>query len=61
MMKIINTLLTVFLTGVMIVSCETPKKEVVVISTKYGDMVVEFFDESAPKHVESFKMHARNG
>ena len=42
-------------------SCETPKKEVVVISTKYGDMVVEFFDESAPKHVESFKMHARNG
>jgi len=61
MMKIINILLTVFLTGVMIVSCETPKKEVVVISTKYGDMVVEFFDESAPKHAESFKMHARNG
>jgi len=61
MMKIINILLTVFLTGVIIVSCETPKKEVVVISTKYGDMVVEFFDESAPKHVESFKMHARNG
>ena len=42
-------------------SCDTPKKDVAVISTKYGEMVVEFFDESAPKHVESFKMHARNG
>ena len=42
-------------------SCDTPKKDVAVISTKFGDMVVEFFDESAPKHAESFKMHARNG
>ena len=37
------------------------KKEVAIISTKYGDMVIEFFDDSAPKHVESFKLHAQNG
>ena len=37
------------------------KKEVAIISTKYGDMVIKFFDDSAPKHVESFKLHAQNG
>ena len=36
-------------------------KEVAIITTSYGDMVVEFFDDSAPKHVESFKIHAKNG
>ena len=35
--------------------------ELAVITTQYGDMVVDFFDESAPKHVESFKLHAKNG
>tara|TARA_B000000557_G_scaffold244316_1_gene225835 strand:+ start:2038 stop:2643 length:606 start_codon:yes stop_codon:yes gene_type:complete len=49
--------------GVIMVSCEKPpiQKDVAVITTKYGDMVVEFFDESAPKHAESFKTHAANG
>jgi len=62
MIKKINFFLIVILTGVMMGSCDTiPKKDVAVISTKFGDMVVEFFDESAPKHAESFKMHARNG
>ena len=37
------------------------ESEVAVISTKYGDMVIEFFDEVAPKHVESFKLHVKNG
>ena len=37
------------------------KREVGVITTEYGDMVVEFFEDSAPKHVESFKLHAKNG
>lgn len=41
-------------------SCEKDVK-VGVISTQYGDMVVEFFEEYAPKHVESFKLHAENG
>ncbi|MBL7014398.1 MAG: peptidylprolyl isomerase [Candidatus Marinimicrobia bacterium] len=36
-------------------------EEVAVISTKFGDIVVEFYDEVAPKHVESFKLHIENG
>ena len=59
-------LLTIFLT---IVGCGTKKenkesvmdKEIAVISTKFGDIKLEFFDEIAPKHVESFKLHAQNG
>jgi len=37
------------------------KKEVAIISTEFGDMVVDFFEGNAPKHVESFKLHAENG
>ena len=40
---------------------DEPKREVGIITTEYGDMVVEFFEDSAPKHVESFKLHAKNG
>ena len=36
-------------------------KEIAVVSTKFGDIKLEFFDEIAPKHVESFKLHAQNG
>ena len=36
------------------------EKETAVISTKFGDITLEFFDELAPKHVESFKLHAQN-
>ena len=32
----------------------TPEERVAVISTKHGDMVVEFYPDVAPKHVESF-------
>lgn len=41
----------------------TSKKveEVAVISTKYGDMVIEFYPEIAPMHVESFKILANEG
>ena len=52
---------TLLIKGVSIVSCANPQKEVAVISTKFGDMVVEFFEEAAPKHVESFKLHAESG
>ena len=59
-------LLTMFLA---IVGCGTKKenkesvmdKEIAVISTKFGDIKLEFFDDIAPKHVESFKLHAQNG
>lgn len=69
-MKKILTTLIIF--GVITVSCEKKPKpevkpepvqqiEVAVISTQYGDMVVDFFEESAPMHVESFKLHAKTG
>ena len=40
---------------------ENQKREVGVITTEFGDLIVEFFEDSAPKHVESFKLHANNG
>lgn len=55
---IISILLTI---GALIVSCEKPQKDVAIITTQFGDMVVEFFDDVAPKHVESFKAHAASG
>jgi peptidyl-prolyl cis-trans isomerase B (cyclophilin B) len=36
-------------------------KEVAIISTQFGDMVVEFYERAAPKHVESFKLHVKSG
>ncbi len=36
-------------------------EEVAVISTSYGDIVITFFPEVAPNHVESFILHARSG
>jgi len=37
------------------------EKEIAVITTQYGDMVIEFYNRAAPKHVESFKLHVKNG
>ena len=37
------------------------EEEVAVVSTRFGDMVLEFYPDVAPKHVESFKIHAKNG
>ena len=53
----------------IIAGCETKQKskesvmdkDRAVISTQFGDIVLEFFDDIAPKHVESFKLHAQNG
>ena len=44
----------------MMNSC-AKEEEVVVVSTRFGDMVLEFYPDVAPKHVESFKIHAQNG
>ncbi|MFQ6606518.1 MAG: peptidylprolyl isomerase [Fidelibacterota bacterium] len=41
--------------------CTQKEEEMAVISTKFGDMVVAFFPEVAPKHVESFKVLAKEG
>jgi peptidyl-prolyl cis-trans isomerase B (cyclophilin B) len=35
--------------------------EVAVIETNYGRIVIEFFPQEAPKHVENFKMLVREG
>ena len=40
---------------------ENQKREVGVITTEFGDLIVDFFEDSAPKHVESFKLHVKNG
>ena len=65
MKKTINVFINLLTIGTLIMSCgskeSSQKQDVAIISTKYGDMVVEFFDEHAPKHVESFKMHSQNG
>jgi peptidyl-prolyl cis-trans isomerase B (cyclophilin B) len=69
-MKHTITVLAIFF---IIAGCETKQKSkesikesimdknVAVISTQFGDIVLEFFDDIAPKHVESFKLHAQNG
>ncbi len=36
-------------------------EKVAVISTKFGDMVVEFYPDVAPMHVESFTILANEG
>lgn len=53
-------LLSLILIGVLFMSCEKDEK-VVVISTKFGDMVVEFLPKVAPMHVESFLSLAEEG
>jgi len=70
MMKHTITVLAIFF---IIAGCETKQKSkesikesimdknVAVISTQFGDIVLEFFDDIAPKHVESFKLHTQNG
>jgi len=35
--------------------------DVAVISTKYGDIVLEFYPKGVEKHVDSFITHAKNG
>lgn len=36
-------------------------EEIAVIKTNYGDIKIKFFPEVAPKAVENFKTHAKNG
>ena len=55
-----KTFILIFLIGVLLMSCSKDQK-VAVISTKFGDMVVEFFPDVAPKHVENFQILAEGG
>ena len=52
-----KTFILIFLIGVLLMSCSKDQK-VAIISTKFGDMVVEFFPDVAPKHVENFQILA---
>ena len=36
-------------------------KDIAKIKTKFGEMTVHFFNDSAPKHVESFILHSKSG
>lgn len=53
--------LPLMIIGILIVNSCTKDENVAVISTRFGDMVVEFYPDVAPKHVESFNIHAKNG
>ena len=53
-------LILIILIGVLIMGF-SPKEVVGVISTNKGDIVIEFYPDIAPKHVESFMIHAENG
>ena len=55
-----KTFILIFLIGVLLMSCSKDQK-VAVVSTKFGDMVVEFFPDVAPKHVENFQILAEEG
>jgi len=55
-----NRFILIFLIGVLLMRCSKDQK-VAVISTKFGDMVVEFFPDVAPMHVENFQILAEEG
>ncbi len=50
----------IFFSLFILIGCG-PGEEVAVISTQHGDIVIAFFPDTAPKHVESFMLHAREG
>lgn len=56
-MKKIVSLISI---GVLFMSC-AKDNDVAVISTKFGDMVVELYPEVAPYHVENFQILAKEG
>ncbi len=67
MKKFITTTLVLALIGTLVVPASAADEtkpaadEVAVIKTNQGEMVLEFFPEVAPKHVENFKTLAKKG
>ena len=53
MKKFLGIILIFLVIGVIIINYDK-ESEVAVISTNFGDMVVEFYPDIAPMHVESF-------
>ena len=56
-----NRIITLIMIGSIIMTSCGKQADVAVISTKYGDMVLEFYPKGAEKHVDSFITHAKNG
>ena len=62
MIKIsVITKLSLFLMTAIFLSCVQKPEEYAVIHTDEGQIVLKFFPDVAPKHVESFKILARDG
>ena len=62
MIKInVITKLSLFLMTAIFLSCVQKPEEYAVIDTEEGQIVLQFFPDVAPKHVESFKILARDG
>ena len=62
MIKIsIITKLSLFLMTAIFLSCVQKPEEYAVIDTEEGQIVLKFFPDVAPKHVESFKILALDG
>ena len=62
MMKIsVITKVSFFLMTAFFLSCVQKLEEYAVIDTEEGQIVLKFFPDVAPKHVESFKILARDG
>ena len=55
------TKLSLFLMIAIFLSCVQKPEEYAVIDTEEGQIVLKFFPDVAPKHVESFKILARDG
>ncbi len=58
MKKLLIILIALFIPAAITYGAD---EEVAVISTKYGDIVFEFFPDKAPNHVNNFKKLARSG
>ena len=56
-----NRIITLIMIGSIIMTSCGKRLDVAVISTKYGDIVLEFYPKGAEKHVDSFITHAKNG
>ena len=54
-------IITLIIVGSIIMTSCGKQLDVAVISTKYGDIVLEFYPKGAEKHVDSFITHAKNG
>ncbi len=57
----LRSVFPVVLAILLIASCGERFQEVAVLETDEGTVVIRFFDDAAPKHVENFKVLSRSG